>query len=76
MQTVYKGERSSTATSYLLPFLSRPNLDVVINARALRILADEGSNAEDEPLFSVVEISVEGKMTMTSRLLIHVLKSL
>ncbi|KAG6806419.1 hypothetical protein H0H93_003059, partial [Arthromyces matolae] len=57
--TVDKGKRSSSATSYLSPqFLARPNLDVVINSRALRIFRTEISN--DLPVFRSVQVAQSG----------------
>jgi choline dehydrogenase len=39
-QTIAEGRRVSTATAYLAPALSRPNLRVVTGARVLRILLE------------------------------------
>ena len=36
--TILEGSRSSAATAYLDPFLSRPNLDVLVNARVSRVM--------------------------------------
>ena len=38
----YKGERCSAAAAYLFPIMDRPNLTVVIKARARRILMENG----------------------------------
>lgn len=66
LHTIHNGERTSTATSYLLPFTSRTNLDVIVGARALRVLPDQNSTAGDTPSFSTVEYSVEGKQSFMS----------
>ncbi|KAL0570570.1 hypothetical protein V5O48_011389 [Marasmius crinis-equi] len=39
--SVGHGERSSAATAYLVPAINRPNLDVVINSRALKLYASQ-----------------------------------
>ena len=36
--TILNGTRSSAATAFLDPFLSRPNLDVLVNARVSRVM--------------------------------------
>ncbi|KAA1466042.1 aryl-alcohol-oxidase from pleurotus Eryingii [Dentipellis sp. KUC8613] len=36
--TIYRGARDSSTTSYIRPFLNRPNFDVVINAQATKLL--------------------------------------
>ncbi|KAK7464989.1 hypothetical protein VKT23_006198 [Stygiomarasmius scandens] len=46
VSTVRNGSRSSSATSYLAPeYANRPNLDVVLNTRVTRILAEDNSTS-------------------------------
>ncbi|KAJ7157766.1 aryl-alcohol oxidase [Mycena filopes] len=57
--TIKGGQRSSAATSYLSPaFMSRPNLHVLVNSRATRIIqtgVDQG-----KPAFRAVEFTQAG----------------
>ncbi|KAJ7198790.1 pyranose dehydrogenase [Mycena pura] len=54
-ETIGGGERSSAATSYLPPEVQlRPNLDILLNARVLRLLAN---NTRDGPKFYGAEFS-------------------
>ncbi|KAG6836453.1 hypothetical protein H0H93_007885, partial [Arthromyces matolae] len=54
-QTIDKGRRSSSATSYLAPqFLNRSNLDVLLNSQVTRIVNNGTSNGL--PLFTAVEV--------------------
>ncbi|ESK84780.1 aryl-alcohol oxidase [Moniliophthora roreri MCA 2997] len=50
------GERSSAATSYLVPALNRSNLDVVIHSRVTSVRASRPSR-NDEPTIDTVEIA-------------------
>ncbi|KAG6901607.1 hypothetical protein C0995_010015 [Termitomyces sp. Mi166 len=54
-QTINKGNRSSSATSYLAPqFSNRSNLDVLINSQVTRIMKTGDSNGI--PIFGAVEV--------------------
>ena len=53
--TIGDGERSSSATAYLDPVLSRPNLDVLIQHQATRVIGNETS--EGNIHFSQVEFA-------------------
>ncbi|THU96825.1 aryl-alcohol-oxidase from pleurotus Eryingii [Dendrothele bispora CBS 962.96] len=52
--TIGNGERSSSATAYLEPALDRSNLDVLINTRAIRLVANE--TQAGTPVFTGVEL--------------------
>ncbi|KAG6836451.1 hypothetical protein H0H93_007883 [Arthromyces matolae] len=54
-QTIDKGRRSSSATSYLAPqFLNRSNLDVLLNSQVTRIV--NNGTSKGLPLFTAVEV--------------------
>ncbi|KIJ22613.1 GMC oxidoreductase, partial [Sphaerobolus stellatus SS14] len=50
------GERSSSATAYLQPVLNRPNLDVLINTQATKLIPDPIVN-RSVPTFRTLEIA-------------------
>ncbi|KAA1470705.1 alcohol oxidase [Dentipellis sp. KUC8613] len=59
--TIGNGERSSAQASYLAPkFINRPNLDVLIHARALRVVPTTGKE------FTTVEYIVDGSDDTTT----------
>ena len=53
--TVGGGERSSSATAYLEPALSRPNLDLIIENTVTRLISTKGANGQ--PNFTGVEFA-------------------
>ncbi|KAG6848291.1 hypothetical protein H0H93_001482, partial [Arthromyces matolae] len=68
--TVDRGRRSSAATSYLSPlFTSRPNLDVVVNSRVVRIV--QTGVVGGRPHFGAVEVvNRNGRVIGTPQLLL------
>jgi choline dehydrogenase len=40
--TIFKGKRASSACSYLRPVRNRPNLNVIVNAQATRVILEKG----------------------------------
>ncbi|KAH8827358.1 aryl-alcohol-oxidase from pleurotus Eryingii [Flagelloscypha sp. PMI_526] len=81
MQTVLDGARASTATSYLFPFLERPNLDVLIGARALSVIQSNGTSAlttvnyiigaENYRITARKEVIVSAGVVNTPHILLH-----
>ncbi|KAJ8085954.1 hypothetical protein PM082_004773 [Marasmius tenuissimus] len=60
--TIENGTRSSSATSYLGPtFIDRPNLNVLVNTQAIRLLTSNG----DSLSISGVEVTGDGGATCT-----------
>lgn len=53
--TVSNGARSSAYTSYLKPIISRPNLDILLNTRALKLIHSGMSGRTPE--FRVVQVA-------------------
>ncbi|KAG7088841.1 hypothetical protein E1B28_012796 [Marasmius oreades] len=51
------GERSSSATAYLVPALGRDNLDVVVNSRAVKIRASKKAPDGGNTTIDTVEIA-------------------
>ncbi|KAJ3565821.1 hypothetical protein NP233_g7394 [Leucocoprinus birnbaumii] len=61
--TIGNGERSSSATSYLTDdVLSRSNLHVLLDTRAIRLIAS--GNTSSTPAFRQVELSSNGNQTI------------
>ncbi|KAL0575086.1 hypothetical protein V5O48_006889 [Marasmius crinis-equi] len=54
--SVGNGERSSAATAYLVPAINRPNLDVVINSRALKLYASQTA-VDGVPKIDILEVA-------------------
>ncbi|PFH47149.1 GMC oxidoreductase [Amanita thiersii Skay4041] len=54
--SIGKGERSSSATAFLEPVLSRPNLDVLITTHATRLITSLSSKSK-LPAFRTVELA-------------------
>jgi len=66
--TVGGGQRSSSATAYLEPILSRKNLDVLIQATVTRLIPTGSSKGK--PIFSKVEVAAKStskRVTVTAR---------
>ncbi|KAL0567410.1 hypothetical protein V5O48_014587 [Marasmius crinis-equi] len=53
--SVGHGERSSAATAYLVPAIDRPNLDVVINSRVLKLYASQ--TVDGVPQIDTLEVA-------------------
>ncbi|KAK7020176.1 hypothetical protein VNI00_017855 [Paramarasmius palmivorus] len=51
------GIRNSAATGYLQPVINRPNLDVVINSRAVKIMSSSPPVDYSESLMDVVQLA-------------------
>ncbi|TBU50173.1 alcohol oxidase [Dichomitus squalens] len=51
------GMRSSASSSYIRPVLSRPNLDVLVNTVATKLLRSGHDNVTGVPVFSGVEVA-------------------
>jgi len=52
--SIEHGSRSSAATAYLKPAMVRPNLDVVINAQATKLV--KTGHSKGVPSFRAVEV--------------------
>jgi choline dehydrogenase-like flavoprotein len=55
--TVGGGVRSSSATAYLSPVLSRSNLDVIIQTRAIKLLSTKSNSSKLGPKFTTVVLA-------------------
>ena len=55
--TIGNGERSSSATAYLDPVLSRSNLDVLIQTQVTKVIS-HGKTSQGKPKFEQVEFAI------------------
>ncbi|KAK0212179.1 aryl-alcohol oxidase precursor [Desarmillaria ectypa] len=63
--TVGNGTRSSSQTSYLGPgYIGRENLHVLVNSYVTRILRENESELDNEPLFDTIEFTQDAGETM------------
>lgn len=61
--TIHGGERQSAARSFLVPAKHRPNLHIIKNALATRILFDD-----DKPKVKGIEFVIDGKVKKQARI--------